>query len=117
GSRIACVRDGELFVIDVESGAERQLTREDSSAVTNGLAEFIAQEEMDRDEGYWWSPNGEMIAYERVDTTGMEEFAIADAYDPAKPAQVWPYPRAGKRNADTRLGLIPSSGGSTNWVE
>ena len=30
---------------------------------TNGLAEFIAQEEMDRSEGFWWSNNADFIAY------------------------------------------------------
>ena len=36
------------------------------SGKMNGLADFVAQEEMDRYRGFWWAPNGKKIAYEQV---------------------------------------------------
>src|SRR5688572_16338526 len=44
GSRVAFVRDGELHVVDLADGSERRLTHDAQPGVTNGLAEYIAQE-------------------------------------------------------------------------
>ena len=115
--RIACVRDGELFVTDLASGAERQLTFDEGEHVTHGLSEFVAQEEMGRYRGYWWSPDSKTIAYQRTDTEGVELMNIMDATHPDKPPRSWPYPRPGKQNADVQLGLISADGGETVWVQ
>jgi dipeptidyl-peptidase 4 len=116
GSRVACVRDKDLHVIDVATGVERRLTHEGGGAITFGEAEFVAQEEMDRDEGYWWSPDGGTIACQRTDVTGVEVLSISDPAHPERAPQTWPYPRPGKKNADVTLGLIPVAGGATTWV-
>ncbi len=116
GGRVAYIRDKELYTIDVGSPVEKRLTVDASSTVSNGLAEFAAQEEMSRFEGFWWSPDGKTIAYEQADSAGLEQFHIADLKRPEEEPRTWPYPRAGKANARVRLGLIPSSGGKTSWV-
>jgi dipeptidyl-peptidase-4 len=117
GKMVSCVRDGEIFVLDLASGRERQLTRDAGEGVTHGLAEFVAQEEMRRYRGYWWSPDSTQIAYQRTDTRALEQFYIADAAHPDKPPNSWPYPRPGKVNADVQLGVIAIGGGETTWVD
>lgn len=37
-----------------------------SSGVTHGLADFVAQEEMDRYRGFWWSLDSSSIAFTEV---------------------------------------------------
>ena len=59
---VSFMRDQNLFVIDLANGTERAVTREGGGLVSFGVAEFIAQEEMDRDTGYWWSPDERRIA-------------------------------------------------------
>ena len=66
---VSFVRDQNLYVIDLATGAERAVTREGGGTVSFGMAEFIAQEEMDRDTGYWWAPDERRIALARVDET------------------------------------------------
>src|SRR5690606_1290606 len=78
GTKIGVVRDGDLYVIDVATGAERRLTTKRSDDVQNGLAEFVAQEEMGRMRGFWWSPDGASIAYQETDHAGMERMHILD---------------------------------------
>ena len=116
-SKVAFVRDGDLYVVDVESGSERRLTRTASEHVTNGLAEFVAQEEMGRYRGYWWSPDGREIVYQQTDTSGVEQLHIADPMHPEAAPTSAPYPRAGRDNAVVKLGIVPVRGGETRFVE
>ncbi|MEX2169004.1 MAG: DPP IV N-terminal domain-containing protein [Pirellulales bacterium] len=117
GKSVACVREGDLYLIDLATGDERRLTNGASDTLTHGLAEFVAQEEMDRMRGYWWSPDSNQIAYQETDTSGVEELHIADPANPASAPQAWRYPRPGKNNASVRLGIIPATGGATTWIE
>ena len=116
GEQVACVRDGDLYVFDVASGRQRRLTRRTGATVTNGLAEFVAQEEMQRYRGYWWGPGGKQLAYQQTDTAGVERHTIADPMRPQRPANVQAYPRPGRKNASVRLGVISARGGKTRWV-
>jgi dipeptidyl-peptidase-4 len=116
GKLVAAVRDGDLYVLDVASGKEHRLTQGGTETLTRGLAEFVAQEEMDRMHGYWWSPDSKQIAYEESNTASVEEFSIPDPSHPERPAQTFRYPRPGKNNADVRLGVISAAGGQTTWV-
>lgn len=117
GSRVAVVRDGDLYVIDVARRTQRRLTEKRSPTVTNGLAEFVAQEEMDRMEGHWWSPDGRFLAFEEADTFGVESMHIADPFRPEREPASWPYPRPGKKNVQVRLGIVGVDGGETRWVD
>lgn len=116
GRKVACVREGNLFVMDIATGQETQLTSGANENISYGAAEFVAQEEMDRREGYWWSPDSQQILYQRSDTTGMETMHIMDAMYPERPPQTWAYPRPGKKNADVQLGFISVEGGETTWI-
>lgn len=117
GAGVACVRGGEVHLIDLASGVEKTLTSGAGGSVTNGLAEFAAQEEMGRFSGYWFSPDAKTMIYERADTAGEPTFYISDPTDPAKQPEAWPYPRAGTTNADVRLGIVPTAGGEPVWVD
>jgi len=115
-SRVACVREKDLHVTEIATGVERRLTHDGGGSITNGEAEFVAQEEMGRHEGYWWSPDGGTIVYQRTDVTGVEVLSISDPAHPERPPQTWPYPRPGKQNANVTLGMIPAGGGPTTWI-
>ena len=117
GTKVVTVRNNDLYAFDLASNTETRLTTGGTDAVSFGTAEFVAQEEMDRRHGYWISPDSKTIAYQRTDTSKLETFTIADAANPGKSAQSWPYPRAGKANADVTLGLMPITGGATTWVD
>jgi dipeptidyl-peptidase 4 len=117
GKSIASVRDGDLYVIDVATGAERRLTQGATETLTRGLAEFVAQEEMSRMHGYWWSPDSQRIVYQETDTSEVEQLHIADPTQPAREPETWRYPRPGKNNARVRLGSISVTGGDTTWIQ
>jgi dipeptidyl-peptidase 4 len=117
GKWVACVRDGDLYVTEIASGKEQRLTHGATETLTHGLAEFVAQEEMDRMHGYWWSPDNRNLVYEESNTADVEEFSIPDPSHPERPAQTFRYPRPGKNNARVRLGVVPVTGGKTTWLD
>ena len=64
---VSFVRGQNLFVQPLGGGAARQITQGGAGTVHWGEAEFVAQEEMDRRTGYWWSPDEQHLAVERFD--------------------------------------------------
>ena len=109
-TQVAFARDGDLWVTDLKRDTAKRLTRRENAHVTWGEAEFVAQEEMGRMHGFWWSPDGKTIACQRTDVSGVETFHIADPAHPESPPESWPYPRPGRANADVRLFLVPVRG-------
>jgi dipeptidyl-peptidase-4 len=118
GRQVAFVMDNDLWVVGtkVGDGQARPVTSGGTPQLTHGLAEFVAEEEMARHEGYWWSPDGQTLAFTEVDLQMVERFAIADPARPAQAPLIFPYPRAGRANAEVRLGLVPLAGGALRWV-
>jgi dipeptidyl-peptidase 4 len=117
GESVAYVSGGELFVIGLGDKAPRQLTTGATETIEHGLAEFVAQEEMDRMHGFWWSPDSSRLVYQRTDTSDVERLHILDPIRPEDGSQSWPYPRPGKNNAEVTLGITDAAGGETTWVE
>jgi dipeptidyl-peptidase-4 len=105
GRWVSCVRNGNLCVAE-RGGRQRheQLSpAKDRDTLAFGLPEFVAQEEMDRTEGYWWSPDSTHMLYQRTDTAGLEEMHIVDPAHPEKAPSVFRYPRPGRTNAQVSL--------------
>src|SRR5207342_3172622 len=69
GGYVSFVRARNLWLIDLANGAPSQLTFDGSDVIGNGVAEFVADEEMARHTGYWWAPDDSAIAFARIDET------------------------------------------------
>jgi dipeptidyl-peptidase 4 len=116
GTKVAALRDDDLHVIDIARGTDTQLTKGAGPTLQHGEAEFVAQEEMDRREGFWWSPDSKFIAYEEADLSPVQPSYIGDPLEPWQKPVEFRYPRAGTANAIVRLGVISANGGPTVWV-
>lgn len=116
GNFVSFIRDQDLYVIELKNGKERQLTRDGEGLIKNGMAEFIAQEEMLRRTGYWWSPDESAIAFARTDESPVAVHERFEIY--AEDFKVYPqrYPAAGTNNVLIQLGVVGSGGGRTRWM-
>jgi dipeptidyl-peptidase-4 len=117
GKLVSYVRDHDLYVYDLATDKEQAITKGGTEKKTHGLAEFVAQEEMNRFTGYWWSPDSKFLVYEEADADGVEIWYVADPSRPGDPPQPSFYPRPGKNNVKVRLGIVPLTGTPTVWVE
>jgi dipeptidyl-peptidase 4 len=117
GGYVSFVRDQNLFVVDTISRTERRLTRDGGGTLSWGLAEFVAQEEMDRTQGHWWSPDDNRIAVARVDESGVA--IVSRAAIGADGTKVFDqrYPRAGAANAIVDLYVMKNDGGGMIKVD
>lgn len=116
GRKVAFVRDDELHVLDLRSRKETRLTEGAEPGLTHAVAEFVAQEEMDRFAGYWWSPDGEWIAYQETDERQVPLYSIVHQGGETVSVETHRYPFAGASNAKVRLGIVPAEGGPTRWL-
>ncbi|MEO1553254.1 MAG: DPP IV N-terminal domain-containing protein [Pseudomonadota bacterium] len=101
GDYVSFIRDGAVYVIDLATGDEELLTplAEPDKAIAYGVAEFVAQEEMDRYTGYWWSPDDRYLAYTRVDESTVDIIPRLDIAAEDVTVINQRYPRAGRPNA------------------
>ncbi len=116
GSKLAFVRDYNLYVCDLETRNDNNnldaqpFTTGGSALRTFGLPEFIAQEEMHRFEGYWWTPDSTALVYTEVDNkpVSISQRYEIDADELRVIAQRYPF--AGAANAKVQLYLQTLAG-------
>ncbi len=117
GRYVSFVRNQNLFLIDLDTGKERALTHEGGETVSFGVAEFVAQEEMYRFTGYWWSDDERYIAFTRVDEAPV---TLVDRYEIGADGGVVTipqrYPFAGEANAEVQLFVLELSTGRLREV-
>ena len=71
-----------------------------------GLAEFAAGEEMNRYDGFWWSPDSKYVLFETYDESPEPIWHLSDPANPANPARSNRYPQALTANANVQLTLL-----------
>lgn len=116
GRYVAFIRAQNLFVLDIASGKETQLTFDGGGDIKNGMAEFVAQEEMGRMTGYWWAPDDSKIAFTRTDESGVAEVVRNEIYADEIKLFNQRYPYTGTANAKIQLGVVTLQDGSVNWI-
>jgi dipeptidyl-peptidase 4 len=103
GNFVSYVRDQDLVIYDLASGRERAVTTDGDGLISWATAEFIAQEELDRDTGYWWSPDEKRLALARVDESPVDVIPRLDITGGGAAVVEQRYPRAGRPNAVVEL--------------
>jgi dipeptidyl-peptidase-4 len=117
GKYVSYVLDQDVYAYNLEQNRELRITEGGTADVSHGLAEFVAQEEMNRFSGYWWSPNSDQIVFQESDSRNVEVWNVAD---PAKPEDIpYPtrYPRPGEPNVKVRLGMTPITQKQITWFD
>jgi dipeptidyl-peptidase-4 len=109
GAYVSFVRDRRLWVGPV-GGEATPITPQDSETIRWGEAEFVAQEEMARLQGYWWSPDDSRIVVQRTDEASVG--IVTRAAIGAKGTKVFDqrYPAAGTDNAVVELFVMNPDG-------
>jgi dipeptidyl-peptidase-4 len=110
GQRVAFVHERSLHVVELADGAVTRLAEDEHQDVSWGAAEFVAAEEMHRERGYWWSPDGDALLVARLDESAVPLLWISDIANPATPPRPVRYPTAGSPNAAVEAYLLRLDG-------
>lgn len=117
GGFVSFIRERNLWVIDLADGKQRQLTNDKADTIANGVAEFVADEEMDRHTGYWWAPDDSAIAFTRTDESKVPILKRTEIYADRTEVVDQRYPSAGDTNVTIQLGVIKPAGGDVKWID
>jgi dipeptidyl-peptidase-4 len=105
-TKIGFVRANNLFVLDMSSGVETQLTGDGNDNIINGQFDWVYEEEFSIADGWRWSPDGRKIAFWRLDQTRITAFPIENMLS-LYPSVFWlKYPKAGALNALVQVGVL-----------
>ena len=117
GRLVGFVRDNNLFVTDLRSGRETQLTNDGDENIINGATDWVYEEELGLRDAFRFSPDASRIAFWRFDQTVIKSFYMTDAlslYPDLLPVR---YPKAGEANSEVQIGVVEISSGNTTWVD
>ena len=100
GSKIAFVRNNDLFYVSLPDLEETQVTNTGKrNSIINGSADWVYEEEFYVSKAFFWSPDGNKLAFYTFDESRVKEYNM----------QVWTglypsdyrfkYPKAGEENA------------------
>lgn len=117
GSSAAFVRNNNIYITDLATGAERALTRDGSPEIINGTTDWVYEEEFGLRDAFRWSPDGRRIAFWRFDQSAVKPFSLVDETTRYPTFTTFKYPKAGERNADVRIGIVDVASGATRWLE
>ncbi len=118
GARVAYVREHNIYVESLDDGEITPLTTDGSERIINGTFDWAYEEEFHMRDGFRWSPDGQSIAYWRIDATKIRDFLMINntdsLYSFVIPVQ---YPKAGEKPSGCKVGVVSASGGATTWMK
>ncbi len=117
GTKVGYVRAHNIFVEDVKTGHIVQLTQDGAERIINGTFDWAYEEEFSCRDGFSWSPDGDQIAYWRIDASSIRDFYMVNNTDSIYSQIVLvQYPKAGEKPAKAKIGVVSVAGGETVWM-
>ncbi|MDP4273604.1 MAG: S9 family peptidase [Bacteroidota bacterium] len=106
GSKVAFVRDNNIFIKDLTTDEEEAITSDGlRNQIINGAPDWVYEEEFSFSKGFEWSPDGEKIAFYRMDESKVKEYdlTIFDSDSLYPRHYTYKYPKAGEENSKVSI--------------
>ncbi|MCP2604562.1 S9 family peptidase [Candidatus Aminicenantes bacterium AH-873-B07] len=119
GKYISYVRGNNLYVLEIPTGLEIQLTSDGSNNILNGYLTWVYYEELYHRnyKGYWWSPDSKYIVFYRFDESPVFKMTMVNLL-PFKAQQIpVTYPKAGMTNPLVKIGIVSVKEQKTVWLK
>lgn len=120
GKTVSYIFDYNIWTVDVASGQSRSVTHDGSEELLYGRLDWVYQEELygrGNFKGYWWSPDGQHLAFLRIDEAPVKQFPVIDHIPNYAEAEITNYPKAGAPNPKVTIGIVAVRGGDITWVD
>ncbi|HSP87119.1 MAG TPA: S9 family peptidase [Ignavibacteriaceae bacterium] len=115
--KLGFVRANNIYVTDLESGEEKQLTFDGSETILNGIFDWVYEEEFSIIMGWEWAPDSKSISFWRFDQSNVPKVFITK-YDSQyfTPDEQY-YPKPGGNNSLVKIGVVDISTAETVWMD
>ena len=118
GNKAAYVQDNNLYLVDLETGNEKAITTDGKfNHIINGATDWVYEEEFGIVKAWYWSPDGEKIAFYRFDESHVKEFFMTDWGKLYPGLTRFKYPKAGEKNAIVKIGVYDLKSEETTWMD
>jgi dipeptidyl-peptidase-4 len=118
GSKVAFVRLNNIFIKDIESGQETQVTFDGSEdRIINGTTDWVYEEEFGFVKGFRWSHDGEKIAFYRFDESDVNKYNMQMWGELYPDDYLYKYPKAGEDNSIVTIHIYELNSGKTINVD
>ena len=116
GRWVSYVQEHNVWVVSAAGGAPKQLTRGGNDDFLEGELDWVYPEELDLGTAYWWSPDSSRIAFLEMDERPVTKYPLIDFLSYTGETHTMRYPKTGDANPVVRAGVVPVSGGKTQWI-
>jgi dipeptidyl-peptidase-4 len=100
GSKVAFVRENNLFINDLATHSEEQITTDGLDRnIINGATDWVYEEEFEFSKGFSWSLDGSKIAFYRFDESKVKEYDMQMWGELYPKEHQYKYPKAGEANS------------------
>ena len=113
-SKVAFMRDNNLFIKDLTTGKESQFTNDGLyNHIINGAPDWVYEEEFSFSQGFFWSPDSKKIAYMKFDESKVREFQMEEFEGLYPDWYSFKYPKAGEDNSIVEIYVYDLENGKT----
>ncbi len=113
-SKVAFMRDNNLFIKDLETGEEKQFTKDGLyNHIINGAPDWVYEEEFSFSQGFYWSPDSKKIAFMKFDESNVREFQMEEFEGLYPEWYSFKYPKAGEDNSIVEIYVYDLESGKT----
>ncbi|HSQ44401.1 MAG TPA: DPP IV N-terminal domain-containing protein, partial [Ginsengibacter sp.] len=118
---VAYTKNNNLYVVNVNSKSDKQLTFDGNDSLMNGYASWVYTEEIlgraSRYRAFWWSPDSRNIAFFRTDDSPVPVFTITNSAGQHGKVEKERYPAAGDKNPEVKIGIAHLSDSHITWAD
>ncbi|MDE0283547.1 MAG: S9 family peptidase [Gammaproteobacteria bacterium] len=116
GARVGYVLDNNIYVTELDDRTTRAVTTDGDANIFNGYFDYGSRM-FGAGQAWSWSPDGNKIAFWRMDVTGVKVFYMVDELGKYNTVRALKYPNTGERLAVTRIGMFDLERGRTVWMD
>ena len=117
GSKVGFVRSNNIYVADLSTGKEKQITTDGNDNILNGEIDWAYEEEFTISDGWQWSPDGKKIAFWRFDQTRVKEFYLIDEMQPYNKIIPLKFSKTGEEKSIVKIGVYDFASLETKWMD
>ena len=117
-TKIAFVRRNNIFIKDILSGSEIQITGDGrENEIINGVPDWVNEEEFEFLRAFAWSPDGNCLAFYRFDESRVKEYSLETYGDLYPVTYRYKYPVPGEANAVISIHIYNLISGKTTKLD